>query len=193
MAQIYLEPDQKLISRFQHGELSAFDRLMDAYTDKVYSLAWGVLYNREEALDAVQEVFVKLYKALPKFDPSDNLNAWIYRVCLNHCIDRKRSKKRLILELTEDDWERLSGDYRDDPQFAVCQKETGKIIMKAVDRLPKRQRMAFILRHYKLLTINEVAEVLGCTSGAVKAHLSRATFRLRNELKIDLDGSRGDY
>ena len=121
------------------------------------------------------------------------MNAWIYRVCLNHCIDRKRSKKRSVSELSEEDWERLSGDYRESPEFAACQKETGRIIMNAVDRLPKRQRMAFILRHYKLLSINETAEVLGCTSGAVKAHLSRATLRLRNELKIDLDGIRGDY
>lgn len=193
MAPIYVETDQKLISRFQLGELSAFDRLMDAYTDKVYSLAWGVLYNREEALDAVQEVFVKLYKALPNLNPKDNLNAWIYRVCLNHCIDRKRTRKHPVYELTEDDWERLTGDKRDEPEYAACQKETGKIIMRAVDRLPKRQRLAFILRHYKLLTINEVAEVLGCTSGAVKAHLSRATHRLKNELEIDLEGARGDY
>ena len=82
--------DEVLIVRFQNGETEAFDRLMAIHTDKVFSLAWGVLQNREDAIDAAQEVFIKLYKALPKFPASDNLGAWLYRVCLNHCIDRKR-------------------------------------------------------------------------------------------------------
>ncbi|MCE5198120.1 MAG: sigma-70 family RNA polymerase sigma factor [Armatimonadota bacterium] len=175
--------DEILISRFRQGEGEAFDRLMALHMDKVYSLAWGVLMNREDAMDATQEVFIKLYSALPKFPPSDNLNAWLYRVCLNHCIDRKRRAKRSATEMTDEDWERLRGSERDEPEFRACQSETGRIIRAAVDRLPDRQKLVFILRHYKLLSINEVAEVMGCTSGAVKAHLSRATAHLRDRLK----------
>ena len=90
-----LTDDGQLIGRFQRGDDDAFDRLMELHTDKIFALAWGVLQNREEAMDAVQEVFVKLYKALPAFPPSDNLHAWLYRVCLNHCIDRKRRARNL--------------------------------------------------------------------------------------------------
>ena len=85
-----LTDDEQLIGKFQRGDEGAFDRLMELHTDKIFALAWGVLQNREEAMDAVQEVMVKLYKALPAFPPTDNLNAWLYRVCLNYCIDRKR-------------------------------------------------------------------------------------------------------
>ncbi|MGC8861371.1 MAG: RNA polymerase sigma factor [Armatimonadota bacterium] len=174
--------DEVLITRFQQGETEAFDRLMAAHMDKVYALAWGVLQDREEARDATQEVFIKLYKALRKFPPSDNLSAWLYRVCLNHCIDRKRRAKRPRAELTDDDWERLRSAERDDPEFRAYQSETGRMISQAVEQLPERQRLVFVLRHYHLLSINEISQAIGCTSGAVKAHLSRATANLRNRL-----------
>lgn len=174
--------DEILISRFQDGEGEAFDRIMAAHTDKVFALAWGVLRNREDAIDATQEVFIKLYKMLPGFSPSDNLNAWLYRVCLNHCIDRKRRAKNAGVEMTFEDWERLQGSETEEPEFRAYQSETGRQIREAVDRLPERQKLVFTLRHYNLLSINEIALTLGCTSGAVKAHLSRATAHLRDRL-----------
>jgi len=188
--------DQILITRFQHGEDEAFDRLMAAHMDKVYALAWGVLQDREEAKDAAQEVFIKLYRALRKFPPSDNLSAWLYRVCLNHCIDRRRRMKRPRVDLTDDDWERLQGSERDDPELRAYQSETGRIIRNAVETLPERQRLVFVLRHYNLLSIDEISKAIGCTSGAVKAHLSRATANLRNRLAgrlgIECEGRNGE-
>lgn len=178
-----LTEDGVLIERFQQGEDEAFDRLMALHTDKVFALAWGVLQNREDAMDAAQEVFIKLHGALKRFSPSDNLNAWLYRVCLNHCIDRKRRAKWTSNEMSDDDWERLQGPPDDQPEFRAYQRETGRIIRKAVDQLPERQRMVFMLRHYKLLSINEISDAMGCTPGAVKAHLSRATANLRDRLK----------
>lgn len=175
--------DEILISRFQQGDDEAFDRLMAAHTDKVFALAWGVLQNREDAIDATQEVFIKLHAALVKFPASGNLNAWLYRVCLNHCIDRKRRAKHSSAALSDADWERLRGPEVDEPEFRAYQSEVGRIIREAVDRLPERQRMVFILRHYKLLSIEEIGRAIGCTSGTVKAHLSRATARMRDELK----------
>ncbi|MCX6344379.1 MAG: sigma-70 family RNA polymerase sigma factor [Armatimonadetes bacterium] len=174
--------DGLLISRFQRGEAEAFDRLMAAHTDKVFALAWGVLGNREDAIDAAQEVFIKLYKALPKFPASDNLGAWLYRVCLNHCIDRKRRAKNTGVEMAIEDWERLRGSEKDEPEFCAYQSETGRMIRKAVEQLPERQRLVFTLRHYNLLSISEIACALNCTDGAIKAHLSRATAHLRDRL-----------
>ena len=174
--------DEVLIVRFQNGETEAFDRLMAIHTDKVFHLAWGVLRNREDAIDAAQEVFIKLYKTLPKFPPSDNLNAWLYRVCLNHCIDRKRRARHTGVEMTLEDWEKLRGSETDEPEYRACQSETGRLIREAVELLPDRQQMVFILRHYNLLSINEISEAMGCTTGAVKAHLSRATAHLRDRL-----------
>lgn len=180
---VVLTEDEVLISRFQQGEAEAFDRLMALHTDKIFALAWGVLQNREDAMDATQEVFIKLHGALGRFTPSDNLNAWLYRVCLNHCIDRKRRAKWTSTAMSDEDWDRLRGSESDEPEFRAYQSEVGRIIRGAVDKLPERQRLVFILRHYKLLAINEIADAIGCTPGAVKAHLSRATSHLRDRLK----------
>lgn len=172
-----------LVDRCQRGDREAFDRLMALHVDKVFALAWSVLRNREDAVDATQEVFIKLHGALPRLRPSDNLSAWLYRVCLNHCIDRKRRVKPNQLDLTDEDWDRLQGSERDRPEVRAEQSETGRIIRAAIDELPERQRLVFILRHYKLLSIDEIGEAIGCSSGAVKAHLSRATGKLRDKLK----------
>jgi RNA polymerase sigma-70 factor (ECF subfamily) len=184
--------DEVLIRRFQQGEYEAFDRLMASHINKVYALAWGVLQDREEAKDAVQEVFIKLYKFLPKFPPTDNLNAWLYRVCLNHCIDRKRRERNRRVELTDDDWERLQGSEQDDPELQAYRTEMARAIKRAVQTLPERQQMVFILRHYNLLSINEIAEAMNCSTGAVKAHLSRATANLRDRLAGILSYDLGD-
>jgi RNA polymerase sigma-70 factor, ECF subfamily len=172
-----------LIHRCQRGDREAFDRLMALHVDKVFALAWGVLRNREDAIDATQEVFIKLHGSVPRFRPTDNLSAWLYRVCLNHCIDRKRRVRSGQVEMTDEDWDRLQGSEQDRPEVRAQQSETGRIIRAAIDDLPERQRLVFILRHYKLLSINEIGEAIGCSSGAVKAHLSRATGKLRDTLK----------
>lgn len=174
--------DELLIARFQSGEAEAFDRLMALHMNQVFGLAWSVLHGREEALDAAQEVFIKLHSALPKFGSAANLPAWLYRVCLNHCIDVRRKSRNVVMELTEEDWDRLQGSDRDDPGWFVQNTELGEAIRKAIDHLPARQKSAFLLRHYDFLSLKEIAQTMGCTVGAVKAHLSRATAHLRSEL-----------
>lgn len=174
--------DELLIARFRAGEADAFDRLMALHMDHVFGLAWSVLYDREAAFDATQEVFLKLHRALPKFGDASNLPAWLYRVCLNHCIDIKRRSKNSETELSEEEWDRLQGPDQDEPSWHIQNKELSAAIRCAVDLLPDRQRVAFTLRHYKHLSLNEVSEVMGCSVGAVKAHLARATAHLRKNL-----------
>lgn len=178
-----MQEDKLLIARFKAGEEEAFDRLMASHLDKVFGFAWSLLLDREEALDAAQEVFVRLHAALPKFREESNLSAWLYRVCMNHCIDRQRRAKRAERTMTEEEWERLQGPVSSDPEWSVEQSELRTAIRSAVGTLPPRQRAAFVLRHYNLLSVKETAEAMGCSEGAVKAHLSRATATLRVRLK----------
>jgi RNA polymerase sigma-70 factor (ECF subfamily) len=174
--------DELLIARFKSGDAEAFDRLMALHMDLIFGLAWSVLHNREEALDAAQEVFIKLHRVLPRFEQASNLSAWLYRVCLNHCIDVKRRARKTEFELTEDEWERLRGCDEDDPSWCLQNRELNAAIRKAVDHLPDRQRSAFLLRHFQFMSLAETAEAMGCSVGAVKSHLSRATAHLRGSL-----------
>lgn len=174
--------DELLIERFRAGDGEAFDRLMALHMNQVFALAWSVLRDREEALDATQEVFLKLHRALPGFGDANNLPAWLYRVCLNYCIDVKRKLCNVEFELTEEEWDRLRGPDEDDPGWSLQNRELREAIREAVDRLPPRQRAAFILRHYQFMSLQEIAETMGCSVGAVKSHLARATAHLRNAL-----------
>lgn len=171
--------DELLVARFRAGDAEAFDRLMAAHMDQVFGLAWSVLRDREAALDAAQEVFIKLHRALAGFGDGNYVSAWLYRVCLNHCIDVKRKGRNAEFELTEDEWDRLQGCDSDDPSWCLENRELRKAIRGAVDQLPERQRAAFLLRHYQYLSLIEIAEAMGCSVGAVKSHLSRATAHLR--------------
>ena len=112
-----LEEDRNLISRFLAGEAEAFDRLMDTHMDRVYGVAWQALQNHEEALDATQEVFVKLYRSLPGMGKVGSLSAWLYRVCVNRCIDTKRRPGRDVRLLSEEDWDTLRGPRRGEPEW----------------------------------------------------------------------------
>ncbi|MEN6520869.1 MAG: RNA polymerase sigma factor [Armatimonadota bacterium] len=181
--------DDLLIERFRAGDAESFDRLMALHMDQVFGLAWSVLHDREAALDAAQEVFIKLHSALPKLDSARYLSAWLYRVCLNHCIDVKRKSRNDGLDLTEEEWDRLQGKEQDDPGWLLQNHEMGKAIRKAIDKLPVRQRSAFILRHYQFLSLKEISDTMGCSVGAVKAHLARATAHLRVELSAYMGSS----
>lgn len=181
--------DELLISRFQAGEDEAFDRLMALHMDQVFGLAWSILHDREAALDAAQEVFIKLHSALPKFGDASNLSAWLYRVCLNYCIDVKRRRRGVECEMTDEEWDQLQGTNTDDPSSAAQSAELRSAIYKAVDSLPPRQQMAFVLRHYQYMSLKEIAETMGCSVGAVKAHLARATANLRARLAAYVDAA----
>jgi len=180
--------DEVLISRFQRGEDEAFDRLMAIHTDKIFALAWGVLQNREDAMDATQEVFIKMHGALGRFSASDNLNAWLYRVCLNHCIDRKRRAKWTSAELSDADWERLRGSESDEPEFRACQNEVGRIIRSAVDKLPERQRQVVTLRDMLGFDSSEVCELLDISVANQRVLLHRGRAVVRKALEDYLAG-----
>ena len=96
-----MDNDHYLITRFQAGEVEAFDRLMESHMDRVYRVAWQALHDHEEAMDATQEVFIRLHGALPRMGQVTSLSSWLYRVCLNHCIDRKRRVNPNQCELEE--------------------------------------------------------------------------------------------
>jgi RNA polymerase sigma-70 factor, ECF subfamily len=181
--ELALEEDRYLISRFLAGEAEAFDRLMDTHMDRVYRVAWQALQDHEEAMDATQEVFIKLHRALPGIGEVGSLSAWLYRVCVNYCIDRKRRPGRDVRLLSDEDWETLRGPRIGEPEWMAEQAETARDIKSAVGKLPRQQKAAFILRHYEHLSLEEIAEALCCSPGTVKCHLTRATAALRDRLR----------
>ncbi len=175
--------EEELIRRFQSGEREVFDELMSRFQEKALVLAFYRTGHREDALDIVQEAFVRMYAVLPKWKPRASLFTWLYRVIVNLAFDRARARVRA----GEVSLEKLPppADHRRgrDPRVSLEGKETGKRIRKAVSTLPEGQRDVFVLRHYGGLKLKEIAAARGCSTGAVKANLFQALRKLRRELE----------
>jgi RNA polymerase sigma-70 factor (ECF subfamily) len=171
-----------LIDRFKKGEAGAFDEIVNKYQKKVYNIAYGFIGNCEDAYDISQEVFIKVFRSLGQLKNGASFFLWLKRITVNTCIDFVRQQAN---EQTLDEFSYLQKHYAEDNRTSDRIMETGelkKIINRAIERLPMKQRKVFVLRHYDELPLKDIAEVLGCSLGTVKAHLFRATHRLRTLL-----------
>jgi RNA polymerase sigma-70 factor (ECF subfamily) len=170
--------------------------LVHRYDRHVFSLAANFVNNAEDAKDIYQEVFYRVYRALPKFELRSEFSTWLYRittnVCLTHRTRRRKHTHRSYLE-GGDENEDVShaavpvADRQDQPDRKALDAEISGRIDEALQGLSPRMRMVFTLRHFDGYRIQEIAAMLGCSEGAVKKYLFQATRRMRSALK-DIQG-----
>jgi len=156
------------------GEREREKKLEQIYADHVamvYNLCYRMFANRADAQDATQDVFIKVYKNLHKFAGRSKLSTWIYRITMNHCIDRMRRKKLKTVELQE--W--VASPERDHDARIELEK--------AVASLPASYRSVFVLHDIQGFRHAEIAEILGITPGSSKSLLHRSRVILRKKLK----------
>ena len=182
------EEELTLIRRFQSGDTSSFDTLVEMFREKGYSLAYQWTNNQEDALDILQEAFIKMYKIVPKWKPKSSLFTWLYRVIINQAIDLQRKKGKIRFLSTQffsedgKDGMNLPASELVRPDRQTTARELNDGIYQAVMKLPRRQKEVFTLKHYHGLSLKEIAEVCKCSTGAVKANLFQAVRKLRKEL-----------
>jgi RNA polymerase sigma-70 factor (ECF subfamily) len=183
------EEDKELIRRCQQGDDGAFEGLVEKYQRELLNLvAWNV-GGAAEAEDVVQEVLCKVYFSLRKFDNDRPFYPWLRRVAINQCYDElRRVRRRKVVRFTElgerDSRiiERLMATPEEDPAAASAAsgEEMRLLMQRVLDRLPEKQRMAIVLRDYKQVPYEEMAEILKCSKQAVRLKVFRARARLRN-------------
>jgi RNA polymerase sigma-70 factor (ECF subfamily) len=129
-------------------------------------------------------VFIKVFKSLSRLKNSSAFDAWLRRVTVNACMDhlRQRPSEQVFDDLTCLDREYVVGIRNTLPDGPLENSELRRVISRAVDQLPRRQKRVFVLRHYEGLPLKEIARTMDCSLGTVKAHLFRATRRLRKLL-----------
>jgi RNA polymerase sigma-70 factor (ECF subfamily) len=180
--------EKALVQQAKAGDRNAFAALVSAYEGKIYNLALRYLGNREDAMDASQEVFLRVFRFLPGFQEESGFSTWIYRIGVNVCKDMlvKRNKRNeLSLELPddEDDYRTVEvADERYDPQAIVEQSDLRESLASAIAELPQQQREMIVLRDIQGLSYEEIGQVLCLESGTVKSRLSRARENLRKKL-----------
>ena len=173
--------DDALVARARDGDVGAFEALVARYQDVAFRVAWLVVRNRGDAEDAVQDAFVKAYYAMPRFRPGAPFRPWLLRIVANEARNRGRSARRregLALRVAASD----AGQVEPSPEASVLARSDAEMLVRALERLPERDRLVLGYRYLLELGEAETAELLGVAPGTVKSRLSRALVRLRGEV-----------
>lgn len=175
------------MQRLARGERDALDPLMARHHRRLYRIALAYLRDADEAMDAVQETFVKAYQAAARWDPVSEVAPWLSRIAVNQSIDlyrrrrrRRQSEEPMPEQTTDHDSRWRTGDPS--PESEASGREVGRRIAAALQALPERQRAIFVMRHYDERSLPEIADSLGMSLGTVKSSLHRALARLRERL-----------
>ena len=176
--------ETEMISRCQQGDQEALKEIFDKYHKKVYRIAYGVVRQREEALDVVQEVFIKLFRSIKNFKGRSHFYTYLYRMVMNTAIDHARKAgKQFMSSLNEEGSFEPSDEVEKGPERILLQKELEERVKLAMDKLPAEQKVALIFRDVEGLSYQEMAEAMGCSIGTVMSRLHYGRKRMQESLK----------
>ncbi|RMH15505.1 MAG: sigma-70 family RNA polymerase sigma factor [Acidobacteria bacterium] len=172
-----------LLQRARRGDARAFEGILRRHERRVMATAWRLLGRLEDAQDAAQEVFLRLYRHLEKLDPERPLEPWLYRVTVNVCRDlgRRRQRRRDVHQpLDEAAAARLAdGDRAADPAAGLEQEGARSFLARALAGLGEKERAAIVLRDLEGLSTREVARILGASEVTVRTHVCRARRKIK--------------
>jgi RNA polymerase sigma-70 factor (ECF subfamily) len=174
------------------GDQRAFAEIVDMYQERLYHMAYRMLYNRQEAEDVVQDTFLRVYRNLERYDDSMKFSTWIYRIATNLCIDRLRKRKPVYsLDAESADHEGLDGyamipsDDRT-PESELLLSDTQRIIHQAIETLPAKYKTVMVLRYLQDMSLQEIGDVLDMPVTTVKTRVHRGREFLRKKLEHKL-------
>lgn len=159
-----------------------FNVIYNEYAKLVYNLSLHYLHNTEDAQEATQDVFVKIYNKIEGFNNKSSLKTWIYRITINHSLDVIKSKNRKLRVLFSREYEDNDKIDFDHPGIKVESKEAVEKIMKEINSLPENQKTALILKGIEGLSQKEIASILKIKEKALESLLLRARANLKKRL-----------
>jgi RNA polymerase sigma-70 factor (ECF subfamily) len=175
--------DHDLADRHRYGDESAFRELYDRFSPMVYNLCLRLCGDPARAQDLSQEVFLRVFKGLPRYRGNSSLKTWIYSIALNHCRGRM-GRRTLELERWDDErFDRGPADPGASPEEALLARDGERRVAAALLRLPVRFREAVVLRDLEGLSYEEIAAVLRVRTGTVRSRIARGRDRLRVALE----------
>lgn len=185
------ETDEELVLKIQNGDRAAFEQLYWRYKDRVLGVVYGVVHNRQDALEITQEVFVRIYKNIDKYQPGTRFFTWVYRISYNLAVDKYRRKKTAREVEFNNDFQKNFSQPDDvmppslglNPEKACERAELREMLTSAMDSLPEKQRTIITLREVDGLSYEEIANTLDIQIGTVMSRLHYARLRLQSVLK----------
>ena len=179
--------DQELMRIVQAGDFSPASEIFDRYSSRIYNFAYRFLKNSEAAEDAMQEVFVKMLKYANQFHGDAKLSTWLFSITANWCRDYLRKADNKPKD-SDDVLVTLPAPSEHSPERNLEQRENEKRIQKALSALTPEQREAILLSRYQGLSYAEIAQISGCSEGAVKTRVFRAMETLKKALTAEERG-----
>ncbi len=180
--------DLKTIRRCKRGEESAFAEILTRYRGAIYNLCYRMSHNAEDARDLGQEVFIKVFSLLDRFDEDYAFSSWLFRIATNHCIDHLRRNRLKFMSLDGglnkdgDEYELQLPDSGPEPDQVLQRKEAMDKLEEVISELPPHYKTITLLRHDQELSYEEIADILQLPLGTVKARIHRARHMIQQML-----------
>lgn len=180
--------DLKTIRRCKRGEEAAFAEILARYRGPIYNLCYRMSRNPEDARDLAQEVFIKVFRLLDRFDEEYAFSSWLFRIASNHCIDHLRRNRMRFLSLDGvagpdgEEFEVQLPDEGPGPDTVLERSEAVARLEEVIADLPPHYKAITLLRHQQQLSYEEIAEVLQLPLGTVKARIHRARAQIQQML-----------
>lgn len=174
--------DKEILDLYKSGQRElAFKEIVDSYSERLYWHVRRFLCSHEDTDDLLQEIFIKIWTSLPTFRGESQLYTWIYRIATNESLNFLQKQKIRAALRFEDITARL--DEKIDEDSGVSGDEAQKALMKAMSRLPSKQKTVFIMRWFDDLSYEDISEILGTSVGALKASYHFAQEKIRAEIE----------
>lgn len=179
--------ENDVIKKCKKGSREAFNILFSRYQSQVINIAYSMLSNQEDAYDAAQEVFVKVYRSIESFKEQSSFTTWIYRITANVCSDilRKRQRDGNVISLNQYTDENKDIDIEDESasvEYNMELSEKQVAVRDAINELKEEYRVIITMCDIEGMSYDEISEMLGIPNGTVKSRINRA----RNVLKKNL-------
>ncbi len=190
------QEDRVLIERFKSGDETAFGKLVEKHAGRAYQIAYSILGSRQDAEEVAQDVFIRIYRALPKFRGDSEFTTWMYRIAMNLARNKYRwnksrgSQRNVSIDAPvegaeEGDGRRLDVvEGRPPPDEEVSLDELETQALAELENLPELYRQALTLRNIDELSYEDIADLLGCKLGTIKSRIARAREELRKRLGL---------
>ncbi len=170
--------DDEIIAKILEGEKRQYEILIRKYNQRLYRIGMSILADEAETEDAMQTSYINAYEHLADFEHRASFGTWLTRIMLNQCLEQKRKKKIVFTSLEQSD----NVMNTKTPASELVNKELSSILEQAINQLPEKYRLVFVLREMETMSVRETSEALNIEEPNVKVRLNRAKAMLRENL-----------
>jgi len=181
--------DQQIVGEIRNGNEEAFKELVEKNQEMIINVCYSFVHDKEDAMDIAQEVFIKSYNSIQKFQGKSKLSSWLYRIAVNKSLnfirDNKRKKIFSSLDLLFENASEISDKIEDDTENTEESFENEEIraaLKKTIDELPKKQKVALTLNKFEELSYKEIAEIMDISVSETGVLINRAKSQLQKKL-----------